>query len=278
MYVPKNRIKTNLYTSGEEFVLKSDKTQYAGFYHSLWNGRFFTGKTQNDRPINEIIRQSDTINSIWDRTTEEVEFQQYCSNFDGPVFDGQYNDMEITMQYNEMTRTDISVTKLFPQQYYSKPTLEDYKLGSFTRYFAVKVNEIIYLEIDKKTYNLLKSHSSNITWEMYRCFKMQWTIEGVEENVFDINRDQVLIAQKRIKRLGLTNFLQDDYLKFYRSKNINNQFTSGNDYALPNGLSYQGLYHIMPNGVAMTGRFHGEAEDILLTPLSFSKTSKNIYD
>ena len=113
---------------------------------------------------------------------------------------------------------------------------------------------------------------------MYRCFKMQWTIEGVEENVFDINRDQVLIAQKRIKRLGLTNFLQDDYLKFYRSKNINNQFTSGNDYALPNGLSYQGLYHIMPNGVAMTGRFHGEAEDILLTPLSFSKTSKNIYD
>jgi len=24
----------------------------------------------------------------------------------------------------------------------------------------------------------------------------------------------------------------------------------------------------MPNGVAMTGRFHGEAEDILLTPIS----------
>ena len=35
---------------------------------------------------------------------------------------------------------------------------------------------------------------------------------------------------------------------------------SGDDYTLPNGLNYQGLYHIMPNGIAMTGRFHGISE------------------
>jgi|TARA_R110000787_G_scaffold33224_1_gene87086 hypothetical protein len=268
MYVPKNRIKTNLYTAGDEFVVKTDKTEYTGFYHSLWTGRFFTGKTQNDKPTNELIRQSATMDSVWDRTTEEVEFQQYAENFDGIVYDGQYQDMQTVMDYNLLTETDISVTKIFPQQFYPTPSLEDYKLGSFTRYFAVKVNELIYLEINKKTYNLLKSQSNTINFEMYEYFKMQWTIEGVEENVFDINRDQVLIAQQNIQRLGFTNFLQDDYLKFYRSANINNQFTSGNDYALPSGLSYQGLYHIMPNGIAMTGKFHGEGEDILLTPLS----------
>ena len=268
MYVPKNRIKTNLYTAGNEFVVKSDKTQYTGFYHSLWTGRFFTGKTPNDDPTNEIIRQADVINSIWDRTTEEVEFQQYAENFDGLVYLDQDQDMQMIMDYNAITETDISVTKIFPQQFFPTPSLEDYKLGSFTRYFAVKVNELIYLEINKKTYDLLKSESNTINFEMYQNFKIQWTLDGVEENVFDINRDQVLIAQQNIQRLGFTNFLQDDYLKFYRSKNINNQFTSGDDYTLPNGLSYQGLYHIMPNGVAMTGRFHGEAEDILLTPIS----------
>jgi len=103
---------------------------------------------------------------------------------------------------------------------------------------------------------------------MYECFKFQWTLDGVESNVFDINRDQVLITQQKIKRVGFAEFLQNNYLQFYKSKNINNQYTNGDDYALPNGLSYQGLYHIMPNGQAMTGRFHGEAEDIPLTPLS----------
>ena len=79
MYVPKNRIKTNLYTAGNEFVVKSDKTQYTGFYHSLWTGRFFTGKTPNDDPINEIIRQANVINSIWDRTKKSRKLDTCCS-------------------------------------------------------------------------------------------------------------------------------------------------------------------------------------------------------
>jgi hypothetical protein len=45
MYIPKNRIKTNLYTPGNEFIFKSDKTNYIGHYYSLYTGKFFTGKT-----------------------------------------------------------------------------------------------------------------------------------------------------------------------------------------------------------------------------------------
>ena len=58
MYIPKSRIKPNLYTPGNEFMLKSNKENYIGFYHSLWNGKFFTGKTQNDSDIREIIKKS----------------------------------------------------------------------------------------------------------------------------------------------------------------------------------------------------------------------------
>ena len=268
MYVPKNRIKTNLYTSGNDFIVKADKTNYIGFYHSLWNGKFFTGKNPNDKPINELVKQIDEVDSIWNKTSEEEEFQQYAENFDGLTFEEQTQNMDDISTYNIITETDISVTRLFPQQFYPSPTEDDYKLGSFTRYFAVKINELIYTEIDAKTYKLLQNQSNNIAWEMYEYFKFQWTLDGVESNVFDINRDQVLIAQQKINRIGLAEFLQNNYLQFYRSENINNQYTNGDDYTLPNGQDYQGLYHIMPNGQAMTGRFHGEAEDIPLTPVT----------
>tara|TARA_Y100000592_G_scaffold51428_1_gene81282 strand:- start:83 stop:895 length:813 start_codon:yes stop_codon:yes gene_type:complete len=264
-YVPKNRIRTNLYTSGDKFEVKADGTNYVGFYHSLWNGKFFTGKNQNDKPNNELVKSNNKMNQVWDYEFQDVAYMQYSENYDGPMYNDVVSNFEDVTNYNVLTKTDVSVTRLFPQQFYPTPTEEDYKLGSFTRYFAVKVNELQYIEVDAKTYKQLKSESNNIVWELYTCFKLQWTISGVESNVFDTNRDQVLIEGKKIKRVGFPEFLRNDYLKFYRSENINNQYTNGDDYTLPNGLNYQGLYHIMPNGQAMTGRFHGEAEDIPLT-------------
>ena len=56
MYIPKNRIKTNLYTPGNEFLIKLTGEDYMGYYHSLYTGKFYTGKTQNDSNIREIIR------------------------------------------------------------------------------------------------------------------------------------------------------------------------------------------------------------------------------
>ena len=76
---------------------------------------------------------------------------------------------------------------------------------------------------------------------------------------------QVYLTSQQDKLVENYLFLLHNYLKFYVSKNINDQYTNGDDYTLPNGLNYQGLYHIMPNGIAMTGRYHGEGEDIILT-------------
>ena len=35
MYIPANRIKPNLYTRGNEYVKKSNRKNYIGFYYSL---------------------------------------------------------------------------------------------------------------------------------------------------------------------------------------------------------------------------------------------------
>jgi hypothetical protein len=58
-YIPKNKIQTNLYTSGDEYIILSSGRSYIGYYHKLYNGKFFTGKTPNDSNIKELIKLND---------------------------------------------------------------------------------------------------------------------------------------------------------------------------------------------------------------------------
>lgn len=58
-YIPKNKVKSNLYTSGGEFAYASTLELYAGDYHELSTGKFFTGKTPNSPNIKELIRLPD---------------------------------------------------------------------------------------------------------------------------------------------------------------------------------------------------------------------------
>ena len=44
-YYPKSQIKTNLKTSGDEFILSSTREKYIGFYYEVSNGDKFAGKT-----------------------------------------------------------------------------------------------------------------------------------------------------------------------------------------------------------------------------------------
>jgi hypothetical protein len=55
MYIPKNKIKTNLYTEGKEYVFPISNVVYIGYYHKLYDGRIFTGKTPNDFNVKELI-------------------------------------------------------------------------------------------------------------------------------------------------------------------------------------------------------------------------------
>ena len=49
-YYPKSQIKTNLKTSGDEFILSSTKEKYIGFYYEVSNGDKFSGKTPESGP------------------------------------------------------------------------------------------------------------------------------------------------------------------------------------------------------------------------------------
>ena len=47
MYIPKNRMTTNLYTRGEEYKNVATGIPYIGYYWKMYNGTTFTGKNPN---------------------------------------------------------------------------------------------------------------------------------------------------------------------------------------------------------------------------------------
>ena len=56
MYIPKNRIVTNLRTTQNEFVYKSTGESYNGVYWKDYKGKFYAGTNPNVTPRYEIIR------------------------------------------------------------------------------------------------------------------------------------------------------------------------------------------------------------------------------
>ena len=59
-YYPKSKIITNLYTNGGEYIIIETNQEYTGYYHKTYDGKFFTGKTPNDPPVNEIVKLVDS--------------------------------------------------------------------------------------------------------------------------------------------------------------------------------------------------------------------------
>jgi len=218
MYIPKNKIKTNLYTRNNEFQYLSSGKEYTGYYHKLYTGKFYTGKTPNDKPIEEIIK-SPNNDAQWDATplTGEGNYVSYADNYDGEIIPNQYQNMRDIYTYNSLKGTNMDNILQLPTSYYPQPTEEDYNLGVFTRYFCVKVNEDIYLEISKDTYDALNNQKGDWLWQLYTPFQLLWTISGEEKEVEKTNYNITIIREKRLKRRGLTQFLRNNYLKFYPS-------------------------------------------------------------
>jgi hypothetical protein len=114
---------------------------------------------------------------------------------------------------------DINLLKqkktIVPYSYYPKPTKNDYKLGVFTRYFIVKINENRYTEVSEEMYTNITNESPQYLWQPYTAFNLQWTLVGDESYVATTNRNSILLAEKGIRRKGLNEFLRGNYLKFY---------------------------------------------------------------
>ena len=268
MYIPKNRIQTNLYTRGDEYQSVVTGLPYTGFYWTMYNGKIFTGKNPSEKPTIELVKIEAASDTIWQAEAKEEVFQQYADSWDSEVVPGQYQDLNMLTEYNNVTKTDLSSIKLMPQQYYPEPTDDEFKLGAFTRYFACKLNEPSYLELNQKTYKKMKDQDPEYNWIMYKVFKIQWTLTGPNPTeVFNANEGQVELIEERLNKKGLKDFLNNDFTQFYAQESGKVLYSNGGEdgLVLPDGSAYIGFYHVMPDGTPMTGASHGSGANIVLT-------------
>lgn len=177
-YIPQNKIQTNLYTSGGEFKYLNSSVKYIGYYHKLYNGKYFTGATPNFPDKKEII----------------------------------------VLQFRDPYAADEAVDKTVLSIPYSPilPTQQDYSNGEFTRYFSIKRNQPIFTEIDKNTYNQFQKQSPDVLWKLYRTFSLFWKLTGTIEDVAQVNKNIVELTGQREKALGLSLYLKENYIQYYK--------------------------------------------------------------
>jgi hypothetical protein len=198
MYYPKSQIVTNLYTNGQEYIIKSTNENYIGNYWKTSDGKFFTGKTPEDKNIQELILLSLTSN-----VTPNI----------NPILNSPNwlpNDFS-SKEYPKYRYED----KLTPVSFNPQPTQDDYALGEFTRYFCKKTNELRYIEINKDTYEKLTGQDSTYLWQLYTPFKYQWIISGDKETVYKTNEQVTRYMTTKFKFPAFNKFLKENYLKFW---------------------------------------------------------------
>ena len=222
MYIPKNRIKPNLYTPGDEYMIKSTDENYSGYYHTLWTGKIYTGKTQNEKNKQELISFEVTDFDGTPTNPPSLETTNVIALFledPDPIVDEEmWNQGDIVTYLRLKGESPIDdQPREMPYQQYPKPTVDNYALGVFTRYFCVRVNQDQYFELDSKVYKKLIKEDAEWVWELFIPFKIQWTLTGDIESVVNSNRNQSLIAEQRLKRKKFVNFLNKDWKKYWQS-------------------------------------------------------------
>ena len=211
-YFPPNRIKTNLYTQGDEYIVESTGKKYKGYYWRTSSGNTYTGKTPNTPNPQSLIKVKNKIPlkplESFDERLGAVQIQSL--NSVDNRFVGRVNST-----YSSLKRKKKGTKLKTPSPYYPQPTEKEYKIGEFQRYFCVKSNELIYTEVTKEQYEKFTKKDKSVAWQYYITFTLPWSITGNKEEVSKTNRNIVLLVEQNLKRRGLQEFLRENYLKFY---------------------------------------------------------------
>jgi|MDSV01.1.fsa_nt_gb hypothetical protein len=259
-YIPKSQIKENQFTPGAEWYYVKNNSSYTGFYYTLSNGKAYTGKSPQNPPNEEIFQKRKPIISQQEKSNDLINdgsnAVEYADNYDGFVFEDQIQKTKDVEIYGILTDVDYNLIRSKPQKVSNFPTPEDYENGFYIRYFVVKINQLEYIEVDKETYDNIKTQNGVWVWEDYIPFTLNWYISGDIDVIFNNNKGGIFIAEKNIKRKGLDNYLGKDYLQYYKYNKASNLQTSGGELITPLGKDYIGSYHIHEKQGPMEGATH----------------------
>lgn len=193
-YYPKSQVKTNLYTKGGEFQLKSTKQKYSGYYWKNSKGEIFTKKNPN-------VGGSELLELIPEISTPSTNTITYVKG----------NNV-----YNSLKKVNIADSLFLPSYQKPSPTSKDYDLGNFNRFFAKKTNENLYIEVSKNVYNKLNQKNKAYDYKSYLIFQLLWTLTGNSDQVAETNKNITILTEQTYEIFGLETYLKFNYLEFYK--------------------------------------------------------------
>jgi len=260
-YYPQSQIQTDLYTNGGEFTLiplteNQTTPSYIGFYYSLSNGAKFTGKSPNDNISKRLydLKKQDKFESSLIETTLPI------------------TTTLVNTPYTFTLNNNLPIERIIPIFNVTIPTQEDKDLGAFLRYFCKKTNEFKYNEISKDTYEKLSSKSNLIAWDLFIPLSTLWYIKGDKEKIYLANKGLTSLIEQNQKWYGFSQYLKEDYLKYYQPLDISNLYTPGGEFTTKNGQNYIGFYHIHNSTIPMVGKIHTNKSHEVLIPILKSIT------
>jgi hypothetical protein len=210
-YFPKSQIKPSLYTSGGEFSVipptpATPQISYVGNYFEISNGNAYTGKNQLDTP-NKLLYKFDPHQ--YESENFGTTYKPYVEiNLPSiPV-----NDSTTTEDYIKIKDIRSLQTRYIPLYNPTYPTTQQAQQGGYTRYFCKKNNELIYIEIDNNTYQLLKSKSSTIAWDLYTPTTLFWDIKDQSAQSSITNQSSVLAIEQNLKWYGFSQYFQNKFI------------------------------------------------------------------
>lgn len=186
MYIPKSRIESNLFSSGD-LVVASTGEVYYGPYFKTSQGTLYSGKEPNDGQ-----------NILLEESPEE------SSDYPG-VIDYRFTPSNST--YSNLVNASRDSRPQLPIPFTPQPTQENYQTGEITRFFAKKLNENVYYEVEDIRVS---------TNPMYVVFSIQWLISGEESYVKTTNQKTVELYMRQFPIPAFNQFLKNDYLKFWK--------------------------------------------------------------
>jgi len=250
-YFPKSQITSNLHTNGEELVYVSDNTNYKGNYFTTSTGEYYSGASPQNKPNLPLKIKSD------------------LDNVNSDVFFVPSYTAIIPSSFTQLKNIDVNFTRSLPLPSPNSPTQQDYTSGKFSRYFCKKTNQIIYLEINKDTYDKLVKRDSSIVFDLYQQFELTWTLKGNREQVAKNNQNVVEKISSSLRIQNLAEFLNKDYTKYYKYPEASNLYTKGNELkTTQDNKIYIGFYHIHPDKGYMVGATHISEPHAYLSPIN----------
>jgi hypothetical protein len=171
-------------------------------------------------PKNKIITGFTTSgNEFVYKGTTDYYSGPYYKLYDGKIYTGKnqnsFGTKEIVKPSDSKTSTGASILNSIPQSPLF-PTEKDYTNGIFTRYFVVKRNEPIFIEIEKKVFDKYAQRNSQVPWQLYKPISLPWELVGDINKVAQINRNMTVLAEQKEQINGLGLYLQENWVQYYR--------------------------------------------------------------